>query len=163
MTVAGQVDVDEEGDPIIKPYTKGKDDRTVFLSTAAVDAITEQRKLTAQYRAKAKDAYDEWALVFPSEAGTPVGYRNLIRSVEDIREGINATRAAAGEAPRPHWTPHDLRRTFGTRIAQTGAGMRVTQKLMGHKDAATTAKIYVIAEDEDMIKAIEGMRNRKEA
>ncbi len=34
---------------------------------------------------------------------------------------------------------HDLRHTFGTRMAGAGVAMRTLQEWMGHRDAATTA------------------------
>ena len=163
VVVAGQIDQDEEGNVIVKPYTKGKDDRTVFLSPAAVEAVKGARRQTAEYRAAAKDAWAEWALVFPSETGEPVGYRNLIRTVETVRDAIDARRKEANEPPRAHWTPHDLRRTFGTRVAQTGVTLKATKQLMGHKSEATTARIYVVAEDEEMMKGIANMKNRRQA
>lgn len=160
--VAAQLDEDDAGKPTIKPYTKGKNVRIVPLTAAAVEAIVEHRALVAEYRRKAKDAYEEWALVFPSEAGTPIGWRNLVRTVELVRDAVNATRLQTGQSPMPRWTAHDLRRTFGTRIAQTGAGLKVTQRLLGHADPATTAKIYVIAEEEEMNVAVAAMKNRRQ-
>ncbi len=161
--VVAQLDLDKDGKPYVKPHTKGKNARTVALSPAAVEAIQEHSKLVAAYRARAKEAYDEWALVFPSEAGTPIGWRNLIRTVDLIRAAVNARREANGESPMQHWIPHDLRRTFGTRIAQTGVNMKVTQKLLGHADASTTARIYVVAEQDEMDGAVAAMKNRRKA
>lgn len=163
VRVAAQLDEDEDGKPVIKPYTKGKNVRTVPLTPAAVEAITEHRKMVAAYREKAQEAYDEWGLVFPSEEGTPIGQRNLIRTVEAIREAVDKARKDRDEEPMPHWTPHDLRRTFGTRIAQTGAGLKVTQKLLGHASPTTTAKIYIIAEEDELNAAVANMRNTREA
>ena len=37
---------------------------------------------------------------------------------------------------------HDLRRTFGTRLAQAGVGLYKVSKLLSHKDIKTTQQRY---------------------
>mgnify|MGYP001180347835 CR=1 FL=1 len=37
---------------------------------------------------------------------------------------------------------HDLRRTFGTRLAQAGVDLYKVSKLLGHKDIKTTQQRY---------------------
>jgi integrase len=50
---------------------------------------------------------------------------------------------------------HDLRHTAATRLGKGGkANIKVVQKLMRHKDIATTAK-YMHAYDEDVLEAME--------
>lgn len=147
----------------LKAYTKGRNIRTVPLTPAAIEAAKGHLALVAEDRKRAGDAYDDWGLVFASEEGTPVAPRNLIRTIERLQESINAQRKARGEEPREPWTFHDLRRTFGTRVAQGGANLKVAQKLLGHKKIATTAKIYVIAESDDLAAAVANMTNRKKA
>jgi integrase len=43
----------------------------------------------------------------------------------------------------PHFTSHDLRRTFGTRCADAGVPMKKLQTWMGHTDISITAQFYV--------------------
>ena len=43
----------------------------------------------------------------------------------------------------PEVTCHTFRRTFGTRMAESGMPVAILQKLMGHEDYRTTAKFYV--------------------
>ena len=51
----------------------------------------------------------------------------------------------------PNITPHILRHTFATRLAEAGIDIKVTQALLGHSDIKTTIKIYNHA-DSDRIK-----------
>lgn len=153
----------KDGKLAIVPYIKGKRIRSVPLSEAAIQALKEHQKLVKGFRAQLGDDYQEHLLAFPSEEGTPINPHNLWRSVDRLRDTINERRRAEGKPPRENWTPHDLRRTFGTRIAQAGANLKETQTLMGHANPTTTAKIYIIAEKDGMRKAVRNMRNRKNA
>jgi len=48
---------------------------------------------------------------------------------------------------------HSMRRTFATTIASRGTGIRVLQKLLGHKNIQTTS-IYIDANDDMLRKAV---------
>jgi integrase/recombinase XerD len=49
---------------------------------------------------------------------------------------------------------HSGRRTFATNIASKGVGIKVLQKLLGHKNIQTTS-VYIFASDDMMRKAVE--------
>ena len=49
---------------------------------------------------------------------------------------------------------HSGRRTFATNIASKGVGIKVLQKLLGHKNIQTTS-VYIYASDDMMRKAVE--------
>lgn len=49
---------------------------------------------------------------------------------------------------------HSGRRTFATNIASKGIGIKVLQKLLGHKNIQTTS-VYIFASDDMMRKAVE--------
>lgn len=52
---------------------------------------------------------------------------------------------------------HDLRRTFGTNLANKGISPKVLQKLMGHASLETTMKYYVNADMDEKRKAVESL------
>jgi integrase len=57
------------------------------------------------------------------------------------RRMMRALVAETGEAPAVPWTPHDLRRTVATRIAEaTGlGGEQLVRRVLGHSDGSVTA------------------------
>lgn len=69
--------------------------------------------------------------------------------------GRIVTRAKlVGKDDKPLFSPHDLRRTFGTNLANRGKSPKVVMDLMGHADLTTTMKFYVDANVEEKKKAI---------
>lgn len=63
---------------------------------------------------------------------------------------------AVTDAGITHLTPHDLRRTYGTRMASHVRNPKHLQKLMGHKSIQTTMEHYVQIEDEELDLAAAG-------
>ncbi len=55
---------------------------------------------------------------------------------------------------------HDLRRTFGSWLVQSGVNLRVVQELMGHQQISTTAHIYSPILDETKKEALEQINLR---
>jgi hypothetical protein len=59
----------------------------------------------------------------------------------------------------PHW--HDLRHTFGTRLAEAGCSEATISELMGHTDPKTTRR-YTHGTDRAKRQAVEAARPRAE-
>ncbi len=68
--------------------------------------------------------------VFPSSTGTKLDGNNLRKIF----------RKALDDAGIKDFRFHDLRHTYGTRLAQAGVDIYTIAKLMGHKDIATTMR-----------------------
>ena len=49
-------------------------------------------------------------------------------------------RARADESPVSSFTPHDLRRTFATRLLESGADINTVRQAMGHASIITTQR-----------------------
>ncbi len=49
-------------------------------------------------------------------------------------------RARADESPVSSFTPHDLRRTFATRLLESGADINTVRQAMGHSSVVTTRR-----------------------
>ncbi len=89
------------------------------------------RLYTARYGHQEGDHGDE--LVFPNvEDGQPQQRSNVL---DRFRATLKAARLDESRVF------HDLRHTFGTRMAAAGVPMRTLQEWMGHRDVATT-QIY---------------------
>jgi integrase len=62
-----------------------------------------------------------------------------VRTYASLRRGAQSNKGSAlkrGEVREGRF--HDLRRTFGTRLAAQGVPMRALQEMLGHRDFKTT-------------------------
>ena len=117
---------------VVSPYVRGEfndpksegSGRSVPLGNRVVDALTELR---------AQSAYPhEQELVFcHPESGNPLDRSKLVRRFKYALERADVRRI----------TFHELRHSFGTRMAAEGVPLRTLQHWMGHADAKTT-QIY---------------------
>ena len=72
-------------------------------------------------------------LVFPSQVGTPLGGRNLIRHYK--------IRLKTADLP-PTFRFHDLRHTCATLLLRQGVHVKFVQELLGHGDVSLTLNTY---------------------
>jgi integrase len=64
------------------------------------------------------------------------------RLLAGVRERANALLADGGERPIAHMTPHTLRRTFASLLAEIGVSPRRAMYLLGHTDPKFTMRVY---------------------
>ncbi|MDM0057355.1 tyrosine-type recombinase/integrase [Variovorax fucosicus] len=123
MAAARWEDLDLEGHVwrIPAPNSKNRKPLEVHLTQGAVELFESQR---------GKD--DEW--VFPSPAGAASGH------IEDMLPLWKQVLKIAGV--KTDLTIHDIRRSFGSLMLNADTPMEVVAKLLGHRNAATTAKHY---------------------
>ena len=71
--------------------------------------------------------------MFPSQVGTPVGARNLVRHFKRMleRSGLSST-----------FRFHDLRHTCATLLLRQGVNPKFVQELLGHRDVSLTLNVY---------------------
>lgn len=115
----------------IRKYPKGHRARVV--------PMTDRLRAAMAAVVAGVDTTDREALLFTNRDGGPVDYYNFRR-----RAWRPLTREAA-LTPRPRF--HDLRHTYGSRLAAYGAPRSEIAHLLGHADEATTAR-YIHAGDD---------------
>jgi site-specific recombinase XerD len=109
----------------------------VPLNATAIDAIDSMAAI------QSKDAVRS-TFVFTTETGEPMIERNAQRALDAI----------LAAARLPHFSHHDLRRTFGTHLASSGVSSYVLQSVMGHENISTTFDHYVFAFGSDLADAM---------
>ena len=120
------------------PETKAGQVLTVPLSAQAVAVLKARKK--HHDAAKGKD--DAFVFASSSKAGRVVTVA-----------GTWATITKAAGIPGARF--HDLRRTFASFMAMSGAPLPVVQKALGHLTPVTTAKVYAVVDRDSVRSATE--------
>lgn len=119
--------------------------RTVPLGAALVEKLREHWHWQQEERRIQGLHWHEHGLVFPSNVGTPIVPRNLVRH-------FKKTLRAAG---LPDVRFHDLRHTCATLLAAQGTPPAVAMRILGHSQIAVTMEIYTHAQLEDLRAALD--------
>lgn len=123
VRVKGQVELAE---------LKTKSRRTVPLPPALVRLLQQHRLNQEADRLAARERWQDWGLVFPSQHGTPLWDGN-------VRRSLYALERTAG---LPKLTFHDLRHLTSTLLLSRGHSLKLVQEQLGHRTAALTLGIY---------------------
>jgi integrase len=127
---------DRVGKAKIGDTTKGGKPRTMPLAPSVVDALRAHRARVLALRLAYADVWQDLDLVFPNGAGVP-------RNDRSTRERL---RAMCVEADVPMLTPHGLRHTAASLLAEH-APVAVARDVLGHSSLAITNQ-YVHASDQ---------------
>lgn len=126
--------------PFLRIHGKGNKYRDVYLPGFALKALTEW--------------VDDYRGFEPGEI-----FLNILRNDSVGESPISAQRVYYIVKTRVvNASPHDIRRTFITRLLENGVDLITTQTLAGHANPATTAK-YDKRGDAQQISAIKSLEN----
>jgi integrase len=123
------VDLNARRVRVVAPYVRGEfgdpksegSGRSLPLATRVVEALGELRD-------RSPYAYDSELVFAHPESGGPLDRSKLVRRFKQATDRADVRRI----------TFHELRHTFGTRMAAAGVPLRTIQHWMGHADAKTT-------------------------
>lgn len=113
-----------------KPKSK-KSKRKVPLPPRLKNDLVELNKIRNMEKLKLGELYQNNDLLFPSETGTYIDSRNLLRAWERALKKIGV----------PYKKFHALRHTYATQLLKAGAELITVSRLLGHSSVKTT-EIY---------------------
>ncbi len=129
---------------ILTVMGKGRKERAVPLTQAAMDAIAGYLPLRAQAVRSMRGA-GKWAFPAPGRSGHV--------SRQAFYAALQRLAIHAGVAPHKV-SPHVLRHSFATHLLAHGADLRSVQSMLGHSDIATT-QIYTHVQEERLRSVVE--------
>ena len=77
-----------------------------------------------------------------------------IRTTHNAEEEVKAAKEHRDPVIIPHFSCHQIRHTFCTRICESESNLKVIQEIMGHKDIETTMDIYAEATEQSKREAV---------
>src|SRR5215469_2319189 len=114
------------------PPKTEKSRRTIDFPEFAATMLTEERRAMIAARALAGDRWQENGLVLPSEIGTPLEERNVLRRFQSICE--------ANELPKLR--VYDLRHTHASLLIHEGVHPKKISERLGHSSIKLTMDTY---------------------
>jgi integrase len=129
---------------------KNRKRRAIPIDTDLLAELHRHRERQAQEKLRRGREWQEHGLVFPSEVGTPIIARNLIRH-------LNGT---AAKAQLGKLTFHQLRHTAGSLMLQAGKTMTTVSKILGHSSVGVTEKIYAHSYEDEKRDAVASVTRR---
>jgi integrase len=124
-------DVDFDNERLSIKDTKGKQNRFVYLSHAALDMLKK----------RFENSSDDLIYVFPGKDGRKM--KELSRTFDKI---LAATEINKGVTDRRHKVSfHTFRHTSASWLVQAGTPLYTVQQILGHKDATMTARYSHLA------------------
>jgi len=135
---AGRILIPPRDDEHDGPQTK------TYAGERAIPTVPALREILVDARAEMGTSADTAPrAAFLTSAGTPqtasnVAHRVLEPTVAVAQELLRAR----GQTPMPHVTPHTLRRTFASILAECDVNPRRAMYLLGHTDPKLTLSVY---------------------
>jgi len=117
--------------------------RTLHLPDDLARELGLWSKKRAKEKARAGMVWKENGWLFPSEVGTLLSHRNLLRTFEVL--------STQTEVPRIRF--HDLRHTFTTLALQRGVSPEVVAHILGHASPTLTLQVYRHVHADELRKA----------
>lgn len=124
--------------------------REIPIDDELIAVLRQHQERQSKERDVLGDEWKDHGLVFPSEVGTPLGARNLVRHFQSTLK----------RAGLPHMRFHDLRHTAGSLMLADHATMTDVSKIMGHSSVAVTAAIYADSFEDNKRRAVGGVMRR---
>ena len=121
--------------------TKSKEARTVFVSDKLQKELKQYAKFYKPKDVNVKFFYSQKGDAYNNDGGFSAN--TLTQFFHYLYKRVGIIGASS----------HSSRRTFATEISAKGVGIKVLQKLLGHKNIQTTS-VYIFASDDQMRKAV---------
>jgi integrase len=145
---------------------KNKKNRIIPLQDNIVKVLKIHKQNT-YFISKGSDfKVDEYKnFVFINREGRTHTPNTIVRSFHGIREAYNRVEKEEAylevreELLLPDFSPHTLRHTFCTRMAENGINIKVLQEIMGHQNIAVTMQVYNHVDLDRTKKEIENMNS----
>ena len=140
--------------------------RTIPMIDEVFEAFLQEYEMQKcmGYKSETIDGYTNF--VFLTAGGSVLQPGSVNRALDTITEDYNAReKKAAREEKRdpviiPHFSAHNLRHTFCTRLCENESNLKVIQSVMGHSDISTTMDIYAEATEETKKKVLTNLEGK---
>lgn len=140
--------------------------RTIPMLDDVYDALLTEYELQSCVGFN-KDVVDGYSgFVFTNNYGKVILPSSVNRAIDRIILSYNEIEKKKARQERreavllPHFSAHNLRHTFCTRLCENESNLKVIQSIMGHADISTTMDIYAEATEEKKQEIVAKLENK---
>lgn len=138
---------------VSSPKTKAGN-RVIPMLDEVYDALVDEWSMRNILKAPKVtiDGYSNF--IFITSTGKPYTGSSVNNAIDRIvkaynkEEEVNAMKEKREPVLLPHFSAHNLRHTFCTRLCENESNVKIIQSIMGHADISTTMNIYADATTE---------------
>lgn len=129
-----------ENKPTFTSLKTARSMRTIALTEEGIQALLSHKEIVLRMKEHAKEAWEEWDLVFPRVVGSP-------RSSTVDSDEWHRCLSLCGISRR---RLHDARHTAATLMYSQGIGIETISRALGHSSSAITSRLYVHSAEEPL-------------
>lgn len=119
--------------------------REIPLPSAIIAKLKRHKAIQDEEETSAGTAWENTGYVFVNEIGKTLDPRKVLKVFHDLLKKAGLKRRGL----------HALRHTFATRAIEAGMDYKTLSEILGHKDVATTLKLYVHSDMDEKKKKME--------
>lgn len=138
---------------VVEGGTKNRRRRTFTLTATAVGQLKAHRARLAEERLALGESWTDSDLVWPSNVGTPLGHRSLLRHLHGACKAAGIRRISF----------HTLRHSAATLLLAQGIDSRVVMEVLGHSSPAMMRRYQHVVDDlkAEAATAMDGLLRRQ--
>lgn len=122
----------KSGKDVFAPLKTRSSRRTIELGEPLIASLNRQRERLQAEKEAAGDKWQDFDLIFPTNLGTPMHPRNLLRDFKRL----------LAKAGLPERRFHDLRHTTASLLLANNIPVVTVSKILGHANTSTTLNTY---------------------
>jgi integrase len=130
-----------KGRVIERERTKSRSSKRVIELSPKMAAVLRRHK-AIQREEQLMLGKPQSELLFTSEAGTPIGARNLLRHFQMLADKNDRRKSRMVNIPLPAIPFHGLRHTCATLLLQKGVHPKIVSEMLGHATVGITLDTY---------------------
>lgn len=135
----------------VVPTKTKSGERIIPMFTAVREVLLEEWQIQSQRNFETETIDGVSGFIFVTRNGTSLDPAAIDGAINRIANNYNAMEEILAEKEDrepvflPHFSSHNLRHTFCTRMCENESNLKVVQEIMGHSDISTTLNVYADA------------------
>lgn len=167
LTYRPYCDIDNKCIYMVDPPKSEAGNREIPMTQDVYDVMMHEYEFQKENGFSQLEVEGMSGFVFTNRFGCLHKANGVNNAIDSIRKAYNAEEIQKADKENrkpvliPHFSCHQIRHTFATRLCEVESNLKVIQTIMGHSDIRTTMDIYAEATDKGMKDAMDRLTELK--